>query len=84
MIANPKIGDIGIKQQYELYLELLKRGKDPIILDSKYLLKDPQSILIKLCELLNIPFDINMLKWKKGGRIEDGIWARHWYKNVHN
>ena len=34
--------------------------------------------------MLNIPFDINMLKWKKGGRTEDGIWSKHWYKNAHN
>ena len=24
-----------------------------------------------------------MLTWKKGGRIEDGVWAKYWYKNVH-
>ena len=24
-----------------------------------------------------------MLKWKKGPKIEDGVWAKYWYKNVH-
>ena len=23
-------------------------------------------------------------KWEKGARKEDGIWAKYWYKNVHN
>ena len=25
-----------------------------------------------------------MLRWKKGGREEDGIWAKYWYKNLHD
>jgi hypothetical protein len=25
-----------------------------------------------------------MLKWEKGARKEDGIWAKYWYENVHN
>ena len=29
------------------------------------------------------PFEENMLKWKMGGRIEDGIWAKYWYNNIH-
>jgi hypothetical protein len=24
-----------------------------------------------------------MLSWKPGPRLEDGIWAKHWYANVH-
>ena len=24
-----------------------------------------------------------MLTWQKGAIPEDGIWAKHWYKNVH-
>ena len=33
--------------------------------------------------MLNISFEESMLKWKKGARKEDGIWAKYWYKNVH-
>ena len=32
---------------------------------------------------LEIPFSNQMLSWKAGPRKEDGIWAKHWYKNVH-
>jgi len=84
VIPNPKLKDIGVKQQYDLYLSLEKKGKTPIVLDSKYLLKNPESMLNKLCAILEISFDKKMLKWKKGGRKEDGIWANHWYTNVHN
>ena len=83
VIANPTIDDIGIKKQYELYHDLNNMGKDPIILDSKYLVKNPEFILKKLCSLLNIDFCINMLKWNKGPIKEDGIWAKYWYKDVH-
>lgn len=83
VISDPNIDDIGIKKQYELYLELKKKGKTPIVLDSKYLLQDPELILKKLCVLLDLPFDSNMLRWKSGAKIEDGVWAKYWYKNTH-
>jgi len=84
VISNPSMQDIGVKQQYELFLDLQKKGKEPIVLDSKYLLHDPELVLKQICMLLEIPFDKKMLKWKKGARIEDGIWAKYWYKNIHN
>jgi hypothetical protein len=32
---------------------------------------------------LDVPFEKDMLSWKEGGIPEDGIWAKHWYTNVH-
>lgn len=84
VIPNPKMNDIGVRQQYELYLSLEERGVTPIVLDSKYLLQNPELILNKLCDILEIPFDKKMLKWGKGARKEDGVWASYWYKNIHN
>ena len=84
VIPNPKMNDIGVKQQYELYLSLKEIGEPPIVLDSKYLLKNPKFMLRKLCSILDIPFDEKMLKWEKGARNEDGVWASYWYKNIHN
>ena len=84
IIANPSIDDIGIRKQYELYLDLKSRGETPIVLDAKYLLQNPELILRKICLLLDISFDKNMLTWKRGGIKEDGVWAKYWYKNIHN
>ncbi len=84
VIQTPTLNDIGIKKASELFLFLKKSGKSPIVIDSDELLKNPESYLKKLCNLLNIPFSENMLKWKKGGIVEDGCWAKHWYANVHN
>jgi hypothetical protein len=84
VIKNPEIHDVGVKKQYELYHDLQKRGLNTIVLDSKYLLKNPETILKKLCSLLDIEFDKKMLKWKQGPIQEDGVWAKYWYKNIHN
>ena len=84
VIPNPSMNDIGVKQQYELFLYLERRGIEPIVLDSKYLLKNPELMLSKLCKILDVSFDEKMLEWKKGARKEDGVWAKYWYKNIHN
>ncbi|MRT16198.1 sulfotransferase family protein [Vitellibacter sp. q18] len=84
VIQSPTLNDIGIKKASELFLFLKKNGKTPIVIDSDELLKNPETYLKKLCDLLNIPFSEKMLSWKVGGIPEDGIWAKHWYGNVHN
>ena len=84
VIKNPNISDIGVKMQYNLYLYLKSININAIILDSKNLLINPKKTLIKLCDLLNIPFYDTMLKWERGSKEEDGVWAKYWYSNVHN
>jgi hypothetical protein len=84
VIHTPTLNDIGIKKASELFLFLKKNEKTPIVIDSDELLKNPETYLKKLCNLLKIPFSEKMLRWKKDGIPEDGIWAKHWYKNVHN
>jgi len=83
VITYPTIDDIGVKKQFELFNYLNDNGNKVIILDSKDLLNNPEKSLKILCEKINIPFDKNMLKWKKGPKKEDGIWAKYWYGNVH-
>lgn len=83
VIKNPGLQDIGIKQSYELFLFLERKKFHRLILDSNELLKDPEMMLKKLCESIGLPFQSEMLHWEKGGRPEDGIWAKYWYKNVH-
>lgn len=84
VIPNPELNDIGIKKSAELFTFLKEKGKTPVVIDSVELLKNPERYLKKICGVLHIDFTQNMLSWKKGGIPEDGIWAKHWYNNVHN
>jgi hypothetical protein len=84
VIENPQMEDVGIEMQYNLYLFLQKNGKNPIVLDTNEVLKNPHKVLQELCSQLGIPFSERMLQWEKGPRKEDGVWAKYWYENVHN
>lgn len=82
VIKSPKISDVGVKMQFDLFNYLEKRHYKPIVLDSKYLLKNPSEILKKLCNLIDIPYFEEMLEWERGPKNEDGVWAKYWYNNV--
>lgn len=83
VIEHPTAADVGIEKQFELYRYALQKGYRVIVLDSGELLKNPRSVLQKLCDGLGIPFLEDMLSWQAGPRAEDGIWAKYWYGNVH-
>ena len=80
---NPTIKDIGIKEEYLLFQQLIGRGISPVVLDSGDLLRDPSRIMTQLCKALDMEFTEDMLSWKAGSRQIDGIWASYWYDNVH-
>lgn len=82
-LAQPILRDTGLAMQSALYQELLELGQQPLVLDAKQLLLDPQGVLRQLCAHLGIPFEENMLRWSPGPRPEDGVWAKYWYQNVH-
>ncbi len=75
--------DTGYRAQYELFEQLRALGQEPPVLEARELLLNPRGVLEQLCERLELPFDEGMLAWETGGRPEDGVWAAHWYANVH-
>jgi hypothetical protein len=83
-VDQPTMRDVGYAKQLELYNHLTDIGQQPMVLDSKEILMNPQTRLIELCNYLDIPFEKSMLSWEKGARPEDGVWAKHWYHSVHN
>ena len=82
-VPDLKVSDIGLDVQNSLLNRIIESGAVPIVVDSANLLMNPESILKELCQHLGIAFDASMLSWESGPKPEDGVWARHWYKNTH-
>ncbi len=82
-ISEPSIRDVGIAMQCDLLGQLSAMGQDPPVLDAKELLLDPEGVLKQLCQRTGIPWDSAMLSWPAGPKPCDGMWAPHWYENVH-
>ncbi len=82
-LPHPHLADTGMAVQLELFQRLAEQGREPPVLDARQLQNDPESVLSQLCARLGLPFDEAMLRWPAAARPEDGVWAPHWYHNVH-
>jgi Sulfotransferase domain len=82
-IPHPILRDTGLKEQVEILEVMLANGQTPVVIDSRELLQNPHYILQEVCERLDISFEEAMLTWPAGAKSEDGVWAKHWYHNVH-
>lgn len=83
VIQQPVMRDIGVQYQYEFFRVLQDLGQPSVVVDSGLLLENPREVLTKLCSACGIPFDESMLSWENGPKPYDGVWAPHWYTNVH-
>ncbi|MCW5898823.1 MAG: sulfotransferase family protein [Flavobacteriales bacterium] len=83
VIERPTMQDIGSRRMVELFDAIRAAGGEAYVLDSADLVNDPERTLMAVCDRLAIPFDAAMLGWEAGPRPEDGVWAPHWYANVH-
>jgi len=82
-LPHATLTDTGLQKQWQLLQDLRSNGQQAIVLDSRELLLDPESVLRQLCDRLGLAFENGMLHWTAGPRAEDGIWAKHWYQAVH-
>ncbi len=82
-IPDPGLRDTGLGVQRDLLRQLRSMGQTPPVLEARQILLNPRGVLAELCSRLGIPFDEAMLSWPAGPRPEDGVWAPHWYANVH-
>jgi hypothetical protein len=74
---------IGFVQQAEIFDQVCQHlGHAPPVIDSEQVLADPASALLALCTACGVNFDRAMLKWPKGPKLFDGVWASHWYNAV--
>jgi Sulfotransferase domain len=71
---------IGFVEQAEIFEQVANHlGHAPPVVDADEHLLAPAKSLQQLCLALNIPFHQAMLKWPKGPKSCDGVWAPHWY-----
>lgn len=82
-VSEPDLEGTGLPMQVALLDAILDEGDDPIVLDSRLLLIDPEGVLTRLCQRVGLEFDSAMLSWPAGPVPEDGVWAEHWYHSVH-
>jgi hypothetical protein len=81
--ADVDLRAIGFIEQAEIFDMVAQHlGHAPPVVDSDDILANPRAVLTKLCTACGISFDDAMLKWPKGPKPHDGIWARHWYNAV--
>ena len=84
VIPNPTMDDLGYKLQYDLANFFTSKKINFKVISSENLLKNPKEVLNDVCEFSKKKFNPQMLSWRKGGIVEDGVWSKYWYKNVHN
>jgi Sulfotransferase domain len=83
VLGTPRLEDTGLGAQVEMLDRLERGGLDVPVLDAREILLDPRGVLGELCERVGIAFDERMLSWPAGPKPEDGVWAKHWYAQVH-
>ena len=76
---------LGYIQQADI-IEFLEKenGITPPIIDADDILKNPESMMKKLCKALDIIFYPSMLQWPSGTRSSDGVWGVYWYEEVYD
>jgi hypothetical protein len=80
---NLELEDLGFLQQIEIFDYVrANTGKTPPVIDARDVLQNPARTLRLLCEQVGVDFDPAMLKWPRGLRATDGVWAKHWYGEV--
>ena len=83
IVPNPTDEDTGFPQQLEIFNWVRQhQGITPWVIDSVEVLNHPKRTLGLLCDALGIDFQDSMLSWESGLRSTDGVWAKHWYKEV--
>ena len=78
------IRDVGIKRQAEIFEICSNEGISNIVVESPWILTDPETHLKMIVDRLGLSFERAMLKWPKGPKSIDGSWGKYWYANTHS
>lgn len=83
VVPHLTLEDTGLPRQVKIFGRAkIRSGQVPPVIDARDVLRDPASILSKLCARIGVPYTDDMLRWPPGPRPTDGIWAPNWYQAV--
>lgn len=83
VIPKPSADQLSYAGHLAILKQLQAQELPYCVVEARRFLQQPKEQLQKICAAMQIDFEPKMLNWKAGPRPEDGLWATHWYKNVH-
>ena len=60
--------EAGYREMVLLFDFLRSRGREPLVLESEDLLREPETVMKEWCDHVGIAFDPSMLEWNEGTR----------------
>jgi hypothetical protein len=83
VVPDVQLRDVALREQLDALNQLQSMGSQYVVVDTDQLLRDPERGFQKLCAALDLEFRPEQLSWPAGPKPYDGVWAPHWYAQVH-
>lgn len=83
VVPNVQLRDVALQEQLDALAQLQALGSQVVVVDSDQLLANPERGFRRICEELDLEFRPEQLSWPSGPKPYDGVWAPHWYAQVH-
>lgn len=83
VVADVQLRDVALREQLDALAQLQSLGSRYVVVDSDGLLANPERGFRALCAALDLEFRPEQLSWPAGPKPYDGVWATHWYAQVH-
>ena len=83
VVPDVQLRDVALREQLEALNQLQSMGSEYVVVDSDQLLRDPERGFRAVCAALDLEFRSEQLSWPAGPKPYDGVWAPHWYAQVH-
>lgn len=83
VVPDVQLRDVALREQLEALNQLQSLGARLVVVDSDALLAYPERGFRRVCAALDLEFRPEQLLWPAGPKGYDGVWAPHWYRQVH-
>lgn len=83
VVPDVQLRDVALQEQLDALTQLEAFGSRNVVVDSDQLLANPERGFRAVCAQLDLEFRPEQLSWPAGPKPYDGVWATHWYNQVH-